>query len=229
MRRHFRWGLRLVLGLLLLAAVCGVAVVFLRDTIAKDMLIRRLRSATGGEVKISAVHVGLLSPTLTIEGFKLYNTADFGGTLCLDMPELHIEYDRSALRARKLHLTLLRLDLAELSELVDKNGRKNFGPPPKQSKEQKESTKSKDSSGQWKFIGIDVMNATLGTFHVSNLASGEVEKIEFGVTNQILHHVKSWSDLAPLGLTTLSRGKATSADGNEVDLGQLLDSVLKAP
>jgi uncharacterized protein involved in outer membrane biogenesis len=170
MRRRFRWVLRLALGLLLLAVVCGAAILLLRDTLARNMLVSRLRSATGREVSISAVHVGLLSPTVSIEGFKLYNTADFGGGLCLDMPELHIEYDRSALRARKLHLTLMRLNLAELSEVVDKNGRKNFGPAPEKKKDNKDSTKPKDRPGQWKFIGIDVMNATLGTFHISNLA-----------------------------------------------------------
>ena len=229
MRRLLRWGFRLALGLLLLALVGVVTIILMRDTLARDMLISRLRAATGREVKISAVHVGLLSPTLSIEGFKLYNTADFGGGLCLDIPELRIEYDRPALRARKLHLTLMRLDLAELSEVVDKNGRKNFGSAQKQRNETKHSTKPKDTPGQWKFIGIDVMDATLGTFHMANLASGQSEKIEFGVTNQILHHIKDWSDLAPLGLTTLSHGKAVSSDGNEVDLGQWLDSVLKTP
>jgi uncharacterized protein involved in outer membrane biogenesis len=229
MRRLFRWVIGLALGLLFLAVVCVAAIVLLRDRLARDMLVNRLRLATGMEVKISAVHVGLLSPTLSIEGFKLYNTADFGGALCLDMPELHIQYDRSALRARQLHLTLLRLDLSELSVVVDKNGRKNFDPLQKKKKDHKDAAKPKDSPGQWKFTGIDVMNATLGTFHMSNLASGQGEKIEFSVTNQILRHVKSWSDLAPLGLTTLSHGKAASSDGSEVDLSQLLDSVLKAP
>jgi len=229
MRRLLRWALRLALGVLFLSLVCGAAIMLLRDTLARNMLTSRLRSATGMEVKISAVHVGVFAPTLSIKGFKLYNTADFGGGLCLEVPELHIEYDRSALRARQIHLTLLKLDLAELSEVVDKNGRRNFDPAQKHKKEHKDSTKPKDSPGQWKFTGIDVLKATLGTFYISNLASGEKEKIEFGVTNQILHHVKSWSDLAPLGLTTLSHGKAVSSDGNEVDLSQMIDSLLKAP
>jgi uncharacterized protein involved in outer membrane biogenesis len=226
MRRLFRWVFRLALGLFILTVVCLVAVILLLDTIAKEILVNRLRRATGMEVKISAVHVGLLSPTVSIEGLKLYNTADFGGSPCLDMPELHVEYDPSALRARQLHLTLLRLDLAELSVVLDKNGRKNFDTVQKKSKE---STRRPSAPGKWKFVGIDVMNASLGKFRMSNMASGRGEEIDFSVTNQVLRHVKAWGDLAPLGLTTLSRGKAASSDGNDVDLGQLLDSLLKAP
>jgi uncharacterized protein involved in outer membrane biogenesis len=227
MRRLFRWAFRLALGLLFLGFLCGAAITLMRDTLARDMLIRRLHLATGMEVKISAVHIGLFSPTLSVEGFKLYNTEEFGGGLCLEVPELRIEYDRSALRAGQIHLTLMKLDLAELSEVVDKNGRRNFDPAHENS--HRDSKKPKGSPGRWKFIGIDAMNATLGTFYISNLASGEKEKIEFGVTNQILHHVKSWSDLAPLGLTMLARGKAVSADGTEADLNQMIDSLLKAP
>lgn len=226
MRRRFRWVFRLALGLVILALVGGVAVLLLRDVIVKEILVRRLRAATGMEARISAVHVGLFSPTVSIEGFKLYNTADFGGAVCLDMPELRVEYDRSALRARQFHLTLLRLDLEELSVVQDKQGRKNFDPA---RKKKKESRKRQPAPEQWKFIGIDVLNASLGKFRVTNLASGRGEEIDFGVKNQMLRHVKDWADLAPLGLTTLSHGKASVLGDADVDLSQWLDSLLKEP
>jgi uncharacterized protein involved in outer membrane biogenesis len=226
MRRLFRWAFRLLLGLIIVAVVGVAAGILLLDTIARELLVKRLHSATGMEVKINAVHVGLLSPTVSIEGLKLYNSADFGGAPCLDMPELHIEYDPSALRARQLHLTLLRLDLADLSVVVDKKGRKNFDPVRKKNKE---SAGRKTPSGHWQFIGIDVVNATLGKFQVSNMASGRGEEIDFSVKNQIVRNVKTWSDLAPLGVTTLSRGKAASSGDANMDLSQLMESLLKGP
>jgi hypothetical protein len=163
---------------------------------------------------------------VSIEGLKLYNTADFGGSLCLDMPELHIEYDPSALRARQLHLTLLRFNLANLSVVVDTHGRKNFSPPQKRNKE---STRRQSSPVKWKFIGIDVLNVTLGKFSMSNMASGRGADRDFNVHNQILRHVKDWDDLAPLGLTTLSRRGTTSSDQKDTDLNAFLDNVLAAP
>jgi len=226
MRRLFRWVFRIVLALIVLAVVGAVAVILLMDTITKEIIVSRLRSQTGLEVKISAVHVGLLSPTFSVEGLKLYNTAEFGGSVCLDMPELHIEYDLSAMRSRLLHITLLRLNLAEVSVVLDKNGRSNFETFKKKSKE---STPHKQSTGKMKFTGIDVLNITLGKFLVSNLASGRQEEIDFGIKNQITRHVKPDADLASLGLTMFSRGKVTAKGEPDMDLNQLLDGLLKTP
>jgi hypothetical protein len=226
MRRLFRWAVRIVLGLVLLALAGAVASIILLDTITKEVLVSRLRSQTGMEVKISSVHIGLLSPTISIEGLKLYNTADFGGAVCLDMPELHLEYDASALRARQFHGTLLRLDLAELSVVVDKSGHSNFD---KLKKKGKESGKHKSTTEKMKFIGIDVLNVTLGKAHMANLASGRTEEIEFGVKNKILRNVKNWSDLSSLGLATLSRGKPSPSGDADTDMEQLLECLLKAP
>jgi len=226
MRRLFRLLFRLALGLAILAVAGAVAVLLLLDTIAREILASRLRSRTGMEVKISAVHVGLLSPTVTVEGFKLYNTADFGGSVCLDMPELHIEYDPSALRARQLHLTLLRLDVAELSVVLDKRGRNNFDTLKEKGREK---GGRRNPAVNLEFTGIDVLNVTLDKFRLSNLASGRGEEIDFGIKNQILRNVKTGADLVPLGLAALSRGKASSSGGAGGDLGKFLDNLLKAP
>jgi len=40
---------------------------------------------------------GLTEPTVTIQNLKLYNPPSFGGTPFLDIPEIHVEYDRAAL------------------------------------------------------------------------------------------------------------------------------------
>jgi len=223
-RRLFRWVVRIVLGLILLAVAGVVVVILLLDTLTKEVIVSRLRSRTGMEVKISAVHVGLLSPTISIEGLKLYNTADFGGSVCLDMPELYLKYDPSALRARQLHLALLRLDVAELSVVVNKSRRNNFEILKQKSKE---SGKEKSSWEKLKFTSIDVLNVTLGKFHLKNLASGSGEEIDFGIKNQILRNVKTGADLSSLGLVTLSQGKTTSSGDADVDLNQVLESLLK--
>src|SRR4051812_15473543 len=98
-----RWLFRL----LVLVIVLVVAAVLLLDTIARAVVEARLRRQTGMEVKVGSVSVGLMSPVLTIENLKLYNTAEFGGSPFLDMPELHVEYDRGALWSRRLHCKLV--------------------------------------------------------------------------------------------------------------------------
>ena len=80
-------------------------------------------AATGMEVKIAKVDIGLLTPVISVEGVKLYNRPEFGGSPCLDLPELYVEYDKAALAARKLRLKLLRLSVAEMDLTRDNQGR----------------------------------------------------------------------------------------------------------
>jgi uncharacterized protein involved in outer membrane biogenesis len=226
MRRLFRWVVRLVLGLIVLIVVAAVVMLLLLDTLAKEVIVNRLRSRTGMDAKVGSVHVGLLSPTLSIENVKLYNTADFGGSLCLDMPELHLQYDTSALRGGRLHLTLLRLNIAELSLVVDKRNRMNFDTLKRKTNE---SNDHKTSVEKLKFTGIDVMNVTLGKFHTTNLASGRSEEMDFGIKNRVLRNVKTGGDLSPLGVAAFSRPKPNSPGNTDVDLGQVIEELLKSP
>src|SRR5580658_9430415 len=117
--------IRLAIYLFIVFVVLAVAGILLLNTIVKQVIESRLRTATGMDVRVGAVDVGLLTPTVTFENFKIYNTADFGGSLFMDMPELHVEYDPSAFRAGNLHFKLVRLNLAEVDIVQDKNGRLN--------------------------------------------------------------------------------------------------------
>jgi hypothetical protein len=203
MRRLFRWAFRLALLLLVLTVLAVVAGILLMDTIAREALVSRIRKKTGMDVKISTVHIGLMSPTINIEGLKLYNRPEFGGSLCLDMPELHIDYDLSAFRARKLHLTLVRLDLAQLSILQTRDGRNNFDyTPPKKTKV---AAKNVHVSGKFEFVEIDTLNVSFGKFRMSNTGTGSGMENTLNITNEILHHVKNMNDLAPLGIMALNR------------------------
>ncbi len=137
MTRPIRWLIRIALALFIMCIVAIVAGILLLDTVVREVLTSRMRAATGMEVKISSVHVGLRQSVIAIEGLKLYNTPEFGGKLCLDMPELHLEYDPVALRAGTIHLPLVRLNLAEVDVVTDKQGRSNFDGIEKQNKQSK--------------------------------------------------------------------------------------------
>src|SRR2546423_7294863 len=102
MKKFFRWLFRLVLVLVLAALVL---VLFL-DTIAKSLLEREIRAQTGLDVKIEKLSVGLRTPSVTIENFKLINSSDFGGSTFIDVPELDVQYDLQAIREKKVHLNL---------------------------------------------------------------------------------------------------------------------------
>jgi len=212
---------KLALYLFIVVVVLFVAAVLLRNTIAKEVFESRLRANTGMDVRIGEVDVGLLSHTLTLENVKIYNTADFGGGLFIDMPELHLEYDPDAMRSGVLHFKLVRLDLAEFALVQDKKGRSNvqdFG------KKDRDASRRKKSSGDnFKFTGIDTLNLTLGKFRLTNLGSGREEEINFGIKNEISHNVTSAANLPALSLLQTSHGPSASPG---FDLSALLKSLL---
>ncbi len=90
MRFLVRWTFRLVI----LAAVLAVALILSKDALLKSLAETQIRAQTGMDVRIGKLELGLFSPTLNVEDFKLYNPAEFGGSPLLDVPDLHVNIIR---------------------------------------------------------------------------------------------------------------------------------------
>jgi uncharacterized protein involved in outer membrane biogenesis len=218
MRRLFRWAFRL----LILFIILVVAGILLLNTIVKQVMESRLRAA-GLDARIGQVDVGLLSPTLTIENLKIYNPADFGGSILIDMPELHMEYDPYAMRKGNLHFKLVRLDLAEVAIIQDKNGRYNVQQMQKKGVPGAPGKAPSLSSSGLTFTGIDTFNLSLGKFRLVNLATGHEEDVDFGIKNQISHNVKTEADLQGLSLLLAARAAMGGPSSKSpLDLSALL-------
>src|SRR3954466_6450091 len=99
----FRWAFRF----LILAIVLVVALLLLKDQILRSVVESQIRKATGMDVKIGALQVGLTRPVFNLENFVLYNTAEFGGGPFLDVPELHLEFYPGATSAREFRCKLV--------------------------------------------------------------------------------------------------------------------------
>jgi uncharacterized protein involved in outer membrane biogenesis len=212
-KRLFRWALYLFIVLVVLF----VAGILLLDTIAREIAQSRIRSETGMEVKIGKLSIGLLSPTITIENFKMYNTADFGGSQCIDVPELHVEYDLQAARSGKLHMRLVRFNMAEVDVLRDKKGHTNFDQL--QKKRSLAGTPGKpgaSSSPAFQFAGIDTLNLTLGTAHIGSLDLPHNNRvINLGIKDQVFHNIKSQNDLMGVAaLVSMRISAVNSGSGN---------------
>lgn len=223
MRRLFRWVFRLLILLIVLI----VAAILLLNTIAKQVMESRLHSA-GLDARIGAVDVGLLSPMLTIDNLKIYNPAEFGGSVLIDMPELHMEYDPYAMRTGALHFKLVRLDLAEVDVVQDKKGRYNVQQLQAKGTTPAATKPATLSSAGFKFTGIDTLNLSLGKFRMINMASGREEEIDFGIKNQISHNVRSEADLQGLSMILAARaamaGQSSKSPLNLSALLQILGS-----
>ena len=160
MMRLIKW--LFILVVVLVAIVVGL--VLSKDSIARAAAEQQIRARTGMDVKIGRFSIGLLSPVVTIQNLRLYNTPEFGGAPFLDVRELHVEFDRAAFVDRKLRIKLLRLDLAELTLVKNDAGRTNF-----QSVVSLDAPKKTGQTNAIEFVGIDVANISVGRVRSLNL------------------------------------------------------------
>src|SRR5215831_17748646 len=192
-RSAFKWTRRVIF----LAVALVVLTLVFRDTIQRNVVEQRIRSATGMDVKIGKYSSSLLSPVVTIEHLKLYNTPEFGGTLFLDIPELHIEIDALDLAHQRLHITMLRLNLAELNVVRNETGQTNLFSLKNPSRSRTlQTVLPKDIPPDFDFTGIDVLNLSLGKAKYVDLKAPKNNR-EFHVNmeNQVFKNVKSEADL----------------------------------
>jgi hypothetical protein len=199
----FKWLLRLfILGVVLL-------VVFLLslDSLLRVLVVHNIRAQTGMEAEIGKFHLGLLEPVVTIKDLKLRNPPAFGGTPFLDIPEIHVEYDRDALAKNRIHLTLLRFNLGELDIVKNADGQTNLFAlgvqlPAKKiagnETAERQLAEFKKKTGL-EFAGIDSLNISIGTARYVDLADPKNNRTQnLAIENQVVPHVKSAADLAGL-------------------------------
>jgi uncharacterized protein involved in outer membrane biogenesis len=193
MKKLFKWLFRVVLVLVLLIILL---IVFL-DPIAKALVERQIRRETGLPVSIGKMSVGLRSPTLSVENFRLGNSPDFGGSTFITIPALRVQYDWPALRARKIHLNTLFFNLGELHIVQNKDGKTNLQAVQERAKEK--SSASGSGGGSVEFEGIDTLTITVGRLKFTSAKNQALnEEAYVGYKNETVKDVRSFKDLEPL-------------------------------
>lgn len=192
MRKILKW----LIGLFIVFVVLVVALLLLKDVLIKSIAESQIRAQTGMDVKIGKLEVALSSPTITMESFKLYNTSEFGGSTFVDLPELHVEYDRDALLARKIHLKLVRFNLAEMNIVKNQNGQTNVVELLAKVQQKEDTKAAKTTKPVVEFTGVDTLNITLGKVKLTDLKDPAKNKqFDIGLKNEVVRSVTSQADL----------------------------------
>lgn len=201
----FKWALRLVLLLVVLAVVAVLSI----DPVLRLVIQNRIRAQTGMDAEIGKFTLGLVVPTITIKDLKLYNSPEFGGTPFLDIPEIHLEYDRAALKKGDLHITLLRFNLGELDIVKNQSGQTNIfalAALPSVKKTGGSSRLFTKETGL-EFTGIDALNVSVGRAKYIDLGDQRNNREQtFDIENCVVKNVKSEKDLTALALFIGLRG-----------------------
>jgi len=210
-----KWLFKWLFRLFLLAVVLVVILLLSFNSILRIYVQHQIRAQTGMDAEIGRCSLGLVEPTVTIQNFKLFNPPDFGGTLFLNIPEIHVEYDRAALRKHLIHLTLMRFNLGELDVVKNEAGQTNLFslgltlPSARTVSGRKAAELTADFKRQtgFDFTGIDVLNVSVGTARFIDLkdqSHNRTQKID--IENCVLKDVKNPTDLAGLALLVALRG-----------------------
>ena len=201
----FRWAFRLVL----LAVVLAIGLLLLKDNIARNLTEDRIRRDTGFDTKIGKLEFSLFSPRVSLENVVMYNPPAFGGSVFLNIPDLHFEYDRQQLALGKLHLTFLRLNLTELHIVENQQGRTNLIDVLHQVAPELLGTPS-PATDRYRFAGIDTLNLSLDHVRYSNLrAPKRNQEIKLGLKNDLTHNLRTEQDLAAILFKILLRAGIT--------------------
>jgi hypothetical protein len=204
-----KWIFKWLVRLFILAVVLVVIFFLSLDTILRLIMENRIRAQTGMGAEIGKFTLGVAEPTITIKNFKLFNPPSFGGTLFLDIPEIHVEYDRAALAKRELHVTLLRFNLGELDIVKNDAGQTNIFAIATLPSVKKPGGGEKSFAQEtgYAFTGIDVLNVSVGTAKYIDLKDQRNNREQkIGLENLVMKNVKTTTDLAGLALLVALRG-----------------------
>ena len=193
-----RWVFRLAVTLFTLVILLVVVAVLLKDVIAKSLTEKSLRDGTGMDAKIEKMEVGLATPTVSLEGLKLYNTTNFGPDTFLELPELRVEYVLGEAFRGRLHLKTVRLSIAELNIVKDKNGRTNLEMMQKAAKDQEKDQTQKKSGGPGvEFGGIDTIYLSVGQLKITDLAHpANSQIINVALKDEVGRNLKTEAEVA---------------------------------
>jgi len=204
-----KWLLKWLLRLFVLAVVLVVILLLSLNPILRAVTEHRIRAQTGMDAEIGKFSVGLIEPTVEIQNLRLYNPPSFGGTPFLNIPEIHVEFNRAALARREIHVTLLRLNLSELDIVKNEAGQTNIfalGAMLSIKKPGHGVAALKQQTG-YDFKGIDVLNVSIGKARFIDLKNQRNNREQtIGIEDLVIKNVRSETDLAGLAVLVALRG-----------------------
>jgi len=230
MKTFQSWFFKILWWLTFVVIFLVIIVLANREWIARELVEQQIRAATGMEPEIGDVSFSLLDHNVTLNNFRLFNTADFGGTLFLDVPELHVEYDRAALRRHELHITLMRVNLREVDVVKNAAGVTNLMPFVNSMAPRKSGGAGRTVApiNGRKFTGIDLLNLSIGTVKFVDLKDQRWNRMAvIGIENRIYTNVLSSTNLPGLSERLWLRGG--SIVGLPVHQPKFNDSLEPAP
>jgi hypothetical protein len=228
-RTLFRWIFRIALVLVVVGFLSAIALLLLKDSMTKSLAERNLRDGTGMDAKVGKLEVGLLTPTVNLEGLKMYNRPEFGGGVFLDMPELRLEYVPESMRSGKLHLKTVRLHIAEVNVVKNKEGKTNIEAVNKEASRKTGGQKKDTNKPGMDFGGIDIAYVTIGKVRITDLSNPKNNReINVGMKEEVGRNLKTEAEVTAWLTLAVAKSlwRESAKQGSTQDLGTLLELIV---
>ena len=153
--------------------VLGTALVFValaavtRSLWLKPLVVRNIEVETGLRVELDSFGCSLNLSSFQMRGLRLFQSAEFGGGLMADIPEIAVDLDTDLAARGKLHLRHLKLSLTRLNIIKNAAGQVSIQEFEKRLRERWQVR----NELQWEYAGIDHLELTLRTVSYADLRS----------------------------------------------------------
>lgn len=112
----------IILGL---AAFFLVGIAIFKNQIIKYTVTRVAVKIVGAPVRMDSFSLNIVSSTIHISGFKIYNPDGFPEGILISCPKINVIYDRAALFKHKLHFLIAEIEIEEFGLTKNKEGKLN--------------------------------------------------------------------------------------------------------
>ena len=117
---------KIIIGVLIFFVFAAFVLLAARNFIVKAAVIKGIESLSGVRVELQKINIGIFSPTVEIGYLKLYNPSGFSEVLMADIPQVYVDYDLGGFLKNKVHLRKIKIEIKELSAVLNEQGRLNF-------------------------------------------------------------------------------------------------------
>jgi hypothetical protein len=110
------------LGIVIFSLVC---IAIIKNQIIKSVVTVVASKITGAPVHMDRFQLNILSSTIHISGFKMYNPSGFPEGILVSCPKIKVIYDRATLFKQKRHFLIVEIELKEMGLTKNKEGKLN--------------------------------------------------------------------------------------------------------
>ncbi len=112
----------IVLGMVAISLL-GIAI--FKNLIIKAVVTTSVSGITGAPVHMDSFLLNILSSTIQVSGFKMYNPSGFPEGILVSCPKIKVIYDRATLFKKKRRFLLVEIEIKELDLTKNKEGKLN--------------------------------------------------------------------------------------------------------